>query len=625
MPITRRIGGGGRHSQGQSETETVSVRDAREVAVASNNITRLLQSVHDKLRGLLEMDRFYVALYDRRRGRLEFPLVVEQRGGRAKAEQIAWPERAVHLFEPLPDDEARVLWPDWVVVQGKTVLCDQDLPKLKPGSVKYWPPVGKPPLSWLGVPLVAEERILGALVVENQRKAGVFGQQVGLVTTVARQIAIALANTRLRERLERQVGNLNALYKMGQELTASIQLSEQQIIGMIYKWASQVMDTKNMYIALYDEQTDEVRFALAYRDDRQVDIESEEGWQPRRAGKGRTEWIIHHRQPLLDETRVESEAWYKEPGREEYIGQPFASWVGVPMITGDKVLGVIATYHASTEYVYDEDDVQVLKMLANQAAVAIEKGRLYAIQGQIIAELESAQKRIVETEAVISRTSVAADFVHRLNNLAGTIPVWLDLARERIGPRAMADKELREYLDRIESDADGLLRAAEQLKFPPKEQDVHTEAVLNALVRQALVQMPTNIEISLVCEENLLPVRAVATDLTHALWSIMENGIDAMPEGGQLTIHASSSFGEDESRQICIRFTDEGQGIPDSEAEKVFLPFYSTKQDHLGYGLWRARNVIERIGGSITVQSDMEHGATFIVLLPVVEEAAGNG
>jgi GAF domain-containing protein len=176
-------------------------------------------------------------------------------------------------------------------------------------------------------------------------------------------------------------------------------LSEAEILTLLQKQASRVMDTKNMYIALYDEPADTVRFPLAYLDGKRVDTATETGWQPRSGGHGRTEWIIRHRQPLLDETRAESEAWYKEPGRKEYIGQPFTSWVGVPMIVGDRVLGVIATYHANREHEYNEDDVQVLSMMANYAAVALDNARLVQELEGRVAELDKLRELSEELSA----------------------------------------------------------------------------------------------------------------------------------------------------------------------------------------------------------------------------------
>jgi CheY-like chemotaxis protein len=96
---------------------------------------------------------------------------------------------------------------------------------------------------------------------------------------------------------------------------------------------------------------------------------------PRSGGYGKLEWIIRNQEPLLFATRDESMAWYTQPVQMEYIGQPFASWIGVPMIIGKYVLGAIAAYDRSEEYLYDEIDVEALSRMAKQAALALERAR----------------------------------------------------------------------------------------------------------------------------------------------------------------------------------------------------------------------------------------------------------
>ena len=110
---------------------------------------------------------------------------------------------------------------------------------------------------------------------------------------------------------------------------------------------------------------------------KKVDLAKKEGWQPRKAGKGRTEEIIRTKKSIFIPTRQESEKWYAQPGHEEYVGYALPSWVGVPMMIGDKVLGVIATYHPTQEYVYDREDLTILQTMANQAAIALDNARLY--------------------------------------------------------------------------------------------------------------------------------------------------------------------------------------------------------------------------------------------------------
>jgi transcriptional regulator with GAF, ATPase, and Fis domain len=183
-------------------------------------------------------------------------------------------------------------------------------------------------------------------------------------------------------RLERRNNSFEALTQISQELTANVQSGEQQILQIIHKQASQIMDTDNMYIALYDPRQNMVSFGLAYMDGKPVDI------APRSEGRGRTEWIIDNKTPILNYTKVEAENWYERPNTEEYIGQTFASWLGVPIMIGTEVLGVIATYHKTVEYKYDPDDLKVLTLMGRQAAIALQNARLIRQLDARIVELD---------------------------------------------------------------------------------------------------------------------------------------------------------------------------------------------------------------------------------------------
>ena len=525
-----------------------------------------------------------------------------------------------------------ILWPDWVIAQRKPVLCEQNLPaKFEAGRAEYWPPDGPRPISWLGVPLLAEQQVLGALVVENRRQSGAFGKKVGLLTTVARQTAVALANARLRERLERQIANLNALYEMGQTLTGSIHLGEAEIVALIHQQASRMMDTQNMYIALYDDETDEVQFALAYLGGEPVVTATVKGWGLRRGGKGRTEWIIHHRQPLLDKTKAESEEWYTEPGRAEYIGQPFASWVGVPMMARDKALGVIATYHASEEYVYDEDDVQVLTMLANQAAVALENARLYANMEQMVAERTHAwleeRERADAAEKLALMSDVAAEFAHRMNNLAATTPVRVAMAKVKLNPDDPRDSQIIKQLNSIATDTKLLLDAAQEIKRSTETRAAEyvfvNEALETALgrVKNSRPDMDERIQVDPRLADDLPQIWVERNKMLDTLVSIIQNGVEAMPEEGTLTLATRlGSVGNQPCVEIVV--ADTGVGIPAAELPKIFDLFFTTKEKGLGFGLWRDRMFVKNLGGEIGVQSTVGEGTTFTIKIPATSGAA---
>ena len=262
--------------------------------------------------------------------------------------------------------------------------------------------------SFAMLPLTIGENVVGTLFINLLNPYRFSEEPRILLDTFADQAAIAIENARLYEQLDRKIANLQTVNEVGQQLTASIRLSEPEIVELIYDQASQVMDTDNMYIALYDEVTDTVSFALAFLDGWPVDVATAKGWQPRSGGQGRTEWIIHHRKPLASYTEAESKAWYADPEHQEYIGQPFASWVGVPMIASDKVLGVIATYHADKEYIYDDDDLQVLSLMASQAAIALNNARL----------VRSLQESILENTRLVRQLEKRIDEINAYRELA---------------------------------------------------------------------------------------------------------------------------------------------------------------------------------------------------------------
>jgi transcriptional regulator with GAF, ATPase, and Fis domain len=199
------------------------------------------------------------------------------------------------------------------------------------------------------IAIVEKTRLLGNLEMANEQLRDTNAQ---------------LKN--INDLLDRKNVNLNAVIDMGKELTASVDLNETQVLDLIYDKLDPLMETENMYIALYDHATDMVRFPLMFVDGKSTEVPT------RKAGTGRTEYIIENKEPLFIDTREKSIAWYKQTGREEYIDEPFASWIGVPMISGNEVIGVIATYHTTDDYVYSQDDLDLLQAIANQSAIALE-------------------------------------------------------------------------------------------------------------------------------------------------------------------------------------------------------------------------------------------------------------
>lgn len=118
-------------------------------------------------------------------------------------------------------------------------------------------------------------------------------------------------------------------------------------------------------------------------------------------------------------------------------------------------------------------------------------------------------------------------------------------------------------------------------------------------------------------------VRSLAEDLPHpevvpdrvkqVLLNLVLNARDAMPNGGELTVR---TVYDRQEAEVLITIADEGAGIPDEVIDRLFDPFFSTKEEGTGLGLFVSRNIIQEQGGRIDVRSTVGDGATFTVALP---------
>ena len=301
----------------------------------------------------------------------------------------------------------------------------------QPGHKEY---VGRVSPSWLGVPMMVGDKVLGVIATYHPTRDFVYSEDdLIALQHMANQAAILFDSSRLFYKTNLR---LNALVEFGQDIIAELYLGEGQILTQIHRHASDVVDTDNMYIALYDADPNEpddydpqnpdkgfihgvVRFGLAYVDGKPVAIEKDPNWQPRKAGKGRTEEIIRTRKPIFTASKEESEAWYKQPGHKEYVGKAMASWLGVPMMVGDKVLGVIATYHPTRDFVYSPEDLTLLQAMASQAAVAIDSAR-------IASNLYDANQQLGTVQRIINAVEIHTDLREFLQNILENLLASVD-------------------------------------------------------------------------------------------------------------------------------------------------------------------------------------------------------
>ena len=239
--------------------------------------------------------------------------------------------------------------------------------------------------SELALPLVSRGEAIGALTIQSMQEAAFSDEDVTILQTMADQLANAIANARLFDRAQTQADEMSILSELAQSL--STRLTVQEVLDEVHQGASRLLDATNFYIALYDADTHRVSFPYDTTE------EERDRFSILPADRGITGYIIRHRKSVL--IREDVPERLAEMGIE-MIGEPALSWLGVPMMAGDQVLGVMGVQSFTTPRAYDEHDRDLLAALATQVASALTNARLFEQTQAALAEVEATQRRYLE-------------------------------------------------------------------------------------------------------------------------------------------------------------------------------------------------------------------------------------
>jgi PAS domain S-box-containing protein len=239
-------------------------------------------------------------------------------------------------------------------------------------------------------------------------------------------------------------------------------------------------------------------------------------------------------------------------------------------------------------------------------------------------ELRDAQERLLRREKLAVLGQLAGGVAHELRNPLGVIKNTAYLLRLVLTEQ----QEVREMLDVMEDHVaicDGIICSL--LDFARTGSPSWKEVDLVEVVRRSIDQVVIPEDVQLICElDPAMPaVLADPAQLAQVMRNIVHNGVQAMPDGGQLLVKATAvrtAPAETESpRWVMVSVADTGIGIPKENLAEIFDPLVSTKDGGIGLGLALVRILVERHGGMIEVHSEVGQGSVFVIRLPLDREA----
>jgi len=233
-----------------------------------------------------------------------------------------------------------------------------------------------------------------------------------------------------------------------------------------------------------------------------------------------------------------------------------------------------------------------------------------------ITEVKALEARMRQSDRLAALGTLSAGLAHEIRNPLSAIKTFVQLLPRKISNPAFFDKfqtTVPRELNRINDLIESLL----ELARPPKLEFKMTSlsgclSQVEDLYRDKLEAANITLEISQ--EESLPELWADREHLVRALSNIVVNGLEAMPEGGNLTVTAEELAGG-----VVLQFTDTGVGMDEATKDKIFNPFFTTKDTGTGLGLAMTHKIIQEHGGDIEVDSVVGKGTTFTLRFPGVQ------
>jgi signal transduction histidine kinase len=359
-------------------------------------------------------------------------------------------------------------------------------------------------------------------------------------------------------------------------------------------------------------------------------------------GKSVAGWVIEHGEPLYLDGDLKDGPFRELVKKDKKI----TSSLCLPLKIKDETKGVLNISLFGEKNKFSQSDLKLASKFAEHAAIAVDGAGLYdklkkqtkTLRG-IIKEMKANQGQSIEPGTLRALSNLASGMAHDFTNNLATILDKVRLALE--GVEGMpTDEEAKkqkilEWLRETEKLAtDGVATAKHVQTFartfqtgPEGDQDAE-ELDVNAIVTQALEVTKTRwkdeAELKGIGIEILTDLRALSDptgnypEIKDVLTSMIFNSIDALPQGGRISI-TTRMRGD----QVEIKLADTGLGMDEEVRKRIFEPFFTTKEEKgRGIGLSVAHGIISRHGGGITVESTPGQGTTFTITLPCCPRTA---
>ncbi len=556
------------------------------------HLDHLLQAIYEQTGRLMDTTSLYVALYDEERDTISFPFVVE--GG----QRVEWPSYRAGkgLLE-------------YAIRTKKPLLLARDIADWVERKRDLESPAGWPK-SWLGVPLILGEKVLGVIGMQDYEIEGAYGVgHLHFLSATASQAAFAIANARLYESARRRTEELTTLNDISRAVTSTLDLDE--VLRLVMQKINESFEVEAGSLLLLDEEMNELVFKVTL----EGGAEKLAGFRVK-VGQGIAGWVVQTGKPALVLDPQRDPRWYSEIS--EALNFPTKSILCVPLTVKYKVIGAIELLN-KLDGEFNEGDVERLSTMAASIAIGIENARLYE-------ELQQANEGLKElNEAKSEFVSIVA---HELRTPMTSIKGYTDILLS--GTVGKLTNRQEQFLEIVQVNANRLGKLVSDLLDISRIEAGKVKLDMRPLRVEEIIAEVTSIMASQIETKGLQLETKLAGELPlvqgdhdrilQVLTNLVGNAYNYTPSGGRITVFARLV-----DARLQISVADTGIGISSKDQERLFERFFRAdhpvvrEQAGTGLGLSIAKSIIELHGGGIWVESELDQGSTFTFTLPASE------
>ncbi len=463
--------------------------------------------------------------------------------------------------------------------------------------------LGREIRSELAVPLEVNGELRGVINVDSDRDNTFSEADQELLQELSLQAAKVIHNTWLYEQIRLKARLFETLVSVGQTINSTLNLSD--ALNVITREACALMGAKMCSLLMLDETGDwlDLRASFGASD---VYIN-----KPRlRVEESFLGTVVRRQKPLqLDNVQASSRYQSVEAARREGL----IALLSVPLIFSGEAIGALNVYK-DTVYHFSNEEIRILRALAELSGLAIEKARLYE-------RVVDVEEQLRQNEKLSALGLLAAEVAHEIRNPLTVMQMMfhsLDLNFPASDPRAKDAQIMRQKMEHLNKIVEQILDFARNSE--PNLTPINVNQLiddLGLLVRHKLRNQ--NIQLIRKLAPQLPTICADATQLEQAFLNLTLNAVEAMPKGGTLTIATSLVHPTKTSHALRVEFKDTGEGMSDEQQEKLFRGILNTttKSKGTGIGLAIVQRVAEIHRGKLQIHSQPNKGTSIAILLPL--------